>query len=321
MNAGNTTFSKLYLPVGLCLVLLGVLCYPQTASLQGQNLTPWLVIPIFIVNGLQLDVRKVRLDGSFLPVFFSVVVINLLVGPIAGMTVGRIMAVSSGVATGLLVISSVPSTLSSGVVITGVAGGNVAWALMLTIGLSLVGLLTTPFMVAMFLGLEGSQAISGVDLLVRLVGIVLVPFVAGHVMRKLLQPRSLPAVVRLIPSTCIILAVGLALAESRHELIAMRLAVVGIIVLCSLLVHGVLLALCAGAAKVWKCRPAERAAVVFVGSQKTLPLALSVLACLGGTIGVAVVVCLVFHFLQLLLDSGIASRMGSSATVRTGERP
>jgi sodium/bile acid cotransporter 7 len=41
-----------------------------------------------------------------------------------------------------------------------------------------------------------------------------------------------------------------------------------------------------------------------------LPVAIGALAALKQPIGLAMVVCIVFHFLQLFLDSIIASKMG-----------
>jgi hypothetical protein len=47
----------------------------------------------------------------------------------------------------------------------------------------------------------------------------------------------------------------------------------------------------------------ERLSLLILGSQKTLPIALSVLALMEGSVGLAVVACLTFHFLQLSLDA------------------
>ena len=55
----------------------------------------------------------------------------------------------------------------------------------------------------------------------------------------------------------------------------------------------------------------ERRAVVLVGSQKTLPIAVTVLgqlaAVLPGPMGIAVIPCVVSHLSQILMDSFLVS--------------
>ncbi|MCI5168446.1 MAG: hypothetical protein D3903_20735 [Candidatus Electrothrix sp. GM3_4] len=74
------------------------------------------------------------------------------------------------------------------------------------------------------------------------------------------------------------------------------------------LVHFLLLGINSQAAKLFKLNPEDSKALLFVASQKTLPISLAVLAGLHQDTGNAVIVCLLFHFVQLLVDSMLASR-------------
>ena len=58
-----------------------------------------------------------------------------------------------------------------------------------------------------------------------------------------------------------------------------------------------------------KLNPENSKALLFVASQKTLPVSLAVLAGLHQETGNAVIVCLLFHFVQLFGDSILASRL------------
>ena len=53
----------------------------------------------------------------------------------------------------------------------------------------------------------------------------------------------------------------------------------------------------------------RRKALLFVASQKTLAISLAVLASVQFDTGSAIIVCLLFHFFQLFLDSFLASYM------------
>lgn len=52
-----------------------------------------------------------------------------------------------------------------------------------------------------------------------------------------------------------------------------------------------------------------RVAMALAGSQKTLPVAISLLAVLAGPVGEALLVCVMFHFLTLFADALIAPRL------------
>ena len=54
-------------------------------------------------------------------------------------------------------------------------------------------------------------------------------------------------------------------------------------------------------------------ALIFTGASKTLTLALTTLAIMKADSGEAVVPCLIYYFLQMLVDSMIAGKMGLSA--------
>lgn len=301
---------KAYLPIGLTLAFIMVVFFPEiTVPFSRESLVPWLVVIIFTISGYQMNLREVKFGWSFLLALSSVVLINLIIGPITGTAVATSLGLSSQLALGLIVMSAAPSTLSSGVVLTELAGGDIFWALTFTVCLSLIGIITNPFMLSICLNAE-VLSISAIALLGKLIKIVLVPLSVGYLLRKTLKNRRVPVWARHAPSTCIILTVWLTLGTSRDSLINLNVLSIGLIVLCSLLVHGILFLLCVVTAKALNFSAYNRKAIIFVGSQKTLPVAVTVLACVDGEIGLAVVVCLIFHFTQLFLDSGIASLMG-----------
>ena len=79
------------------------------------------------------------------------------------------------------------------------------------------------------------------------------------------------------------------------------------------LIHLLLLGLNSLAAvKILQLNPEDAKALLFVASQKTLPVSLAVLTGLHQDTGNAIIVCLLFHFIQLLIDSALASRLRAS---------
>lgn len=271
-------------------------------------MVPWLVAVIFLINGYQTDLSDLSLRGRLASVVLAGMAIGLLLSPFIGVGVATFLGLPAAAAMGLVVIASMPPTLSSGIVLTAGAGGNTTLAVLLTISLNLAGIFTVPFVLDLGLSLGTEVSISPWPLLTRLLTIVLLPFVVGTALRRV-RAIPLPAWARQVPSTCIILTVWMSLSASRDALLDLDLVDLLLIAAACVTVHGILLALSHGAGRGLRLDRRQRAAVLFVVSQKTLPVAVSVLTGFQTYVATALVVCIVFHFLQLMLDSLIAPRL------------
>lgn len=299
-------FKKLFLPVGLVLAIAVAWWLPAPGIwLKGHQAVPLLVVVIFLINGWSVRLAGSRLDRSFFLALFCASLLSLGIGPVVGTLLTRLLGLEGAVAAGLIVMASVPVTLSSATVVTEVSGGNRAWSLLMTIGMSLLGILTIPVMVQLCLG-GGEVAVDAWGLLRKLALLVLLPFAAGHGGRRLVSWKT-PAAVRQVPSACVILTVYAAFAASRSELSRIDALLLPRVLAGALGTHLILLALAVGGAVVQRLGVSECKAFCFVSSQKTLPVAISVLAALSCDSALALLPCLVFHFAQLIFDSALAA--------------
>jgi len=308
------TFKKAFLPAGLVVAIAAALAVDLGERATGglMPLRPWLVITIFLINGYQTRLRDAPRSLRFAAAFLTAAVLTLLAAPWLGRSMAGVLGMSGAMALGLIVMSSVPSTLSSGIVLTEVTGGNSLWALILTIGLNGLGVLTIPFVLKLCLRTAAEVEVDPLPLLGKLVLLVLVPFVAGGLVRGVARGRQLLPLMKYIPSTCVILTVWISCAAKRDSLLTLTGPSLGLIAAGALTVHLVLMVANLAASFPLRLKPDERRATMFLGSQKTLPVALGVLTALGSTAGQAVIVCITFHFLQLVTDSFIAAKMAAA---------
>ena len=156
------TFKKAFLPAGLIVAIAAALAI-DIGSGAVKVLVPWrplLVVVIFLINGYQTRLRDAPRSGRFAGAFLFAAVVTLIAAPWLGRGMAGLLRMSTTMTLGLIVMSAVPSTLSSGIVLTEVAGGNSLWALILTIGLNLLGVFTVPFMLAWCYQAEGNIEIS-----------------------------------------------------------------------------------------------------------------------------------------------------------------
>ncbi|MCI5188382.1 MAG: bile acid:sodium symporter [Candidatus Electrothrix sp. AS4_5] len=303
-----------FLPVGLIIAAIFALTIPQAgivlANYNGVKLT---IIIIFLVSGYQSGTTGVPLNKGFLHIFLTAAIISLVLAPILGLAIGSLLALSPALLIGLLIICTVPPTLSSGIVITGVSGGNTVLALLLTISLNLLGILTLPPILHLCLKAGGPVALDQWSLFSTMVLLVLLPFMLGKTLRTVLKKQKVSANWSYVNSSCVIIAVYISLAVSRQKFFQTNTGQYVAVFLSVSLVHVLLLALNHQAAKWLELTLEDSKALLFVASQKTLPVSLAVLAGLGQDTGNAVIVCLLFHFTQLFIDSVVASRLRARA--------
>ncbi|KAJ0103490.1 hypothetical protein Patl1_05900 [Pistacia atlantica] len=86
--------------------------------------------------------------------------------------------------TGLAIFSCMPTTLSSGVALTLLAGGNSALALAMTVISNLLGILIVPFSISRFIASGVGVSVPTEQLLRSLVLTLLVPLILGKVFRE-----------------------------------------------------------------------------------------------------------------------------------------
>ncbi|MFC6672701.1 bile acid:sodium symporter [Marinobacterium aestuariivivens] len=219
------------------------------------------------------------------------------------------LALPAGALLGLVLIATVPPTLSSCIVLTQLVGGFTVWALMLSLALNLAGVLSMPLMLAQVLESGDHIRIDPVPLLRQLSLMVLLPFLAGILLQSRRPVRSDLPLFQYLPSGCIVLGVWMAMSDSAAVFRHLELALLLQIALAGLLLHLLLMTLCWWSGRLLRIGWQGRVAMALAGSQKTLPVAISLLAVLEGPIGEALLVCVMFHFLTLFADALIAPRL------------
>lgn len=308
---------SLFLPVGLILSFICAWFFPEPGTLlKGLGLIPWMVITIFLINGFQTNLGELPRDRSFILALILGGIISLIISPLIGLGVAEIFALPAGLALGLIVKATVPPTLSTCIVMTQLTNGFPLWSLVMTVSLNIIGVFTIPFMLGITLENSTSITIEPLPLLQKLMLLVLLPFIAGLMAKRVstINPKHL--VMQYLPSTCVILTVWMALSKSHDVLLKLEPSTLFSIAGAALTVHLILMALSVLASLLLKLEPAARLAMMFTISQKTLPVAVSVLTALNLNIpvGEAVLVCVTFHFLMLFTDSLIAPRLKLKST-------
>ncbi len=308
--------SAIILPIGLVLALIVAILFPAPGtSLKDLGIVPWMVVTIFVINGFQTSLNNLQFKKKILITLLAATIINLFIAPILGSYIALSLQLSEQITIGLIVAMAVPATLSSGIVITGLAGGDTGKALFFTIALNLIGIFSIPFMLQWMLNGAGLVELSSWPLLKQLLSIVLLPFVVGLLIQKVHKGKPFNKLIGYIPSLCVITTAWVSLSSSAELLKSLNAVSILLILAASVVAHCALLALCTLYKLLHRVERGEWLAMLFTASQKTLPVAVGVLTSLKIEIGVALVTCILLHFVQLFIDSILANRFARRTDV------
>jgi sodium/bile acid cotransporter 7 len=299
---------QLFLPLGLLSAIVCALLLPGGGIFISANSgTRILVFIIFLVSGYQTGTKAFPLDRQLFNIVLTAAGISLFLAPLLGFLLIRLVDFSSSLAMGFIIISAVPPTISSGIVITEVSRGNAVLALFITISLNLLGIFIMPFTLDLCLKAAGPVDIDQTALLFKMIFFVLLPFAVGKFIRNTRDRSRVSANWSYVNSACVILVVYSSLSTSRGVLAGLGLSEYAMVLAGVAVLHCLLLIITAQAGKMLHLVPADHKALVFVSSQKTLAIGLAVLTNIRYDTGSAIIVCLVFHFFQLFIDSFLAA--------------
>jgi len=224
------------------------------------------------------------------------------------------------VKTGLFLVAVMPTTLSSGVVMTGAAGGNIAHALLVSLLTNGLAAVTAPLSLALLLNISGNSTALLIDkgaLMAQIGLLVLTPLFFGLALRPALQRfaglfrKGIPVL-----NQCFVLAViWMALSEARPTVLGGGLQAILVVVLASVF-HALLLAAAFGASALFRLGPGRRETIIFMGGQKTLPLSILLQIKLFPDFGLTLVFCVVHHFVHLIMDGYLVGWFRANRSAR-----
>ncbi|MGW3446549.1 bile acid:sodium symporter family protein [Streptomyces sp. NPDC001076] len=301
------------------LLLLGTVCLAallparDTAADVASGASTAAIAFLFFLYGARLSTRE-AVDGlRHWRLHVTVLVCTFVIFPVLGMAARGLVPVllTHPLYQGFLFLTLVPSTIQSSIAFTSIARGNVPAAICAGSFSSLVGIVLTPLLAAALLGNSGGGF--SADSIVKIVLQLLVPFVAGQLLRRWIGDfiARHKKILGLVDRGSILLVVYTAFSEGMvrgiwHQVSAVRLA--GLLAVEAVLLAVMLLLTWYGAKALGFGR-GDRIAIQFAGSKKSLASGLPMASVLfGAHASLAVLPLMLFHQMQLMVCAVIAKR-------------
>lgn len=271
-----------------------------------------IILMIFFFSGWVLNAGQIKSGLVDIKGTVTALAIIFIAAPLVAWILGR-LPLDDQIRTGLFIVAVMPSTLSSGVVMTAAAGGNMAHALMVTILANSAAVLTIPITLSLLLA--GPEAASRIeidksDIMLKIGLFVLVPLLAGLWTRLKSGPMAAATqkTIQGINQVLILTVVWMAICHSRNTLVNNlgALAPIGGMVFGF---HLLVILIALSVVRLTGLPSGRRESVILMGGQKTLPLSVIIQVSLFPDYGLALVVCVAHHIVHLIMDGYLVQRL------------
>jgi len=316
-----------FLLVGFCGAVIFAFAYPFGGKLfYSWQAGDYRIIEllnncvVFFISGVTLKLEDLKTVVKHkVPVVYSLVTINLIT-TLLSFGLIRLPALTEDFAIGLTIFCTVPTTLGVGVALTLLAKGDQILSLFLTVVSNLLGIVTVPFLLGIYLRNSGVINIDPVKLTMKLAITVLLPTVVGMLTRHFIS--FIPAFTKkyrthlsMISTFHLVMIVWMALSSARNTLLDQNAGAVMFVMAVAVCMH--FLFLCFNTIVVSKhvmnFSPKQAISVVIMASQKSSPVALAVITSLATTNpqqkGLFALPCIIGQLSQIFIGSFIAGRL------------
>lgn len=300
----------------LALAGLGIVLPAQGTALEVVSVLVLVgIVALFFLYGARLSAAEVVHGVRVWRVHLVIVAATFVLFPLLGLALSPLAPsiISEQLLAALVFLCLVPSTVQSSVAFTSIAGGNRAIAVVAASISSLLGVFLTPLLVALVLG--GEVRVDA-EAVLRIVGLLLVPFIVGQLSRRWLRPWLVrhESQLRRFDRLTVLLVVYVGFSRGTNaavwDVLDWNDAAVVAGVCVGLLAVASLVCWLAG-------RRFDRGAAVaiyFCGTNKSLAAGLPMASVLfsATTFPLMILPLMLYHQLQLIVGSIVATRLSGA---------
>lgn len=208
------------------------LLYPHLFVTVGGYKLTGLIVPLIQIimfgMGTTLGLADFARVLSMPRGVFVGTVLQFGVMPITGFLMARLFGFEGEVAAGIVLVGAAPGGVASNVM-TYLAGGNVALSVTMTAVSTLLSPLLTPLAMQWLAG--RFVPIDAWAMMISIVQMIILPIVAGVIFNQLLRDqRWMPRLLPIVSMAAICIIITIITANSRDQLLAVALALLGAVV-------------------------------------------------------------------------------------------
>ena len=289
------------------------------AETFGQ-LTNVAIAFLFFLYGARLSTQEALNGLKHWRLHLTILAFTFVVYPLIGIALRPLTAfISHDMYLGILFLTLVPSTVQSSVAFTSIAKGNVAGAIVSASTSNLVGVFITPSLVMLLMGTGGGVHID-TSVFGEIALLLLAPFILGQLTRRWVGKFAQSKATKVVDRGSIAMVVYSAFSKGVVDGIWSSISIweLAFLVAFAAIFVAFMLWLTKKVSERLGFKRADTVAIEFCGSKKSLatglPMASVIFASGGTSLGLLILPLMIYHQVQLMMCSWLASRYAQRAT-------
>lgn len=289
------------------------------AEIFGQ-LTNVAIAFLFFLYGARLSTQEALNGLKHWRLHLTILAFTFVVYPLIGIALRPLTAfISHDMYLGILFLTLVPSTVQSSVAFTSIAKGNVAGAIVSASTSNLVGVFITPALIMLLMGTGGGVHID-TSVFGEIALLLLAPFIVGQLTRRWVGKFAQSKATKVVDRGSIAMVVYSAFSKGVVDGIWSSISIweLAFLVAFAAILVAFMLWLTKKVSEKLGFKRADTIAIEFCGSKKSLatglPMASVIFASGGTSLGLLILPLMIYHQVQLMMCSWLASRYAQRAT-------
>lgn len=289
------------------------------AETFGQ-LTNVAIAFLFFLYGARLSTQEALNGLKHWRLHLTILAFTFVVYPLIGIALRPLTAfISHDMYLGILFLTLVPSTVQSSVAFTSIAKGNVAGAIVSASTSNLVGVFITPSLVMLLMGTGGGVHID-TSVFREIALLLLAPFILSQLTRRWVGKFAQSKATKVVDRGSIAMVVYSAFSKGVVDGIWSSISIweLAFLVAFAAIFVAFMLWLTKKVSEKLGFKRADTVAIEFCGSKKSLatglPMASVIFASGGTSLGLLILPLMIYHQVQLMMCSWLASRYAQRAT-------
>ncbi|QGU05859.1 bile acid:sodium symporter family protein [Corynebacterium comes] len=275
---------------------------------------------LFFLYGARLSTSEALKGLMHWRLHLLILAFTFLVFPLIGLALKPLtMVISEDLYMGILFMTLVPSTVQSSVAFTSIARGNYAGAIVAASTSNLAGVFLTPLLVMLLMS-AGDRINVDAQVFIDIAVLLLLPFILGQLLRKWVKSYAASKATKIVDRGSITMVVYSAFSAGMVAGVWSQVSVGEIIFLIgfSIVLVAIMLSLTRFTARRLGFNEKDIKAIQFCGTKKSLATGLPMASVIfgGAGLGLLILPLMIFHQVQLMMCSWLASRYARQAPPR-----
>lgn len=292
-------------------IILAIELPISTTTTKHFDINTIFVALIFISQGMKIDFSQAGKLTKYFKLLLGGAAVSIVAYPLMAFVMVKIFNLTADHKVGFMLMCSFPNSLEAAMAMAASAGGDPLTAIILLTGLNVIGLVSIPLNLSIWLGSD--TPVSEIEILQKLVFYLFLPVGIGQIIRRI-SPcfvKKMNTVNHYLPMFCITALVYLSCSKESELLRSITLHDIISIVTPSVLLHVMMLGLALVVAQKWLVLDKlQQRSFFLITSEKPMSLSVALWSLsYADHHPLAIFPILVFYVGQIVVDSFLVSKM------------